>query len=362
MNSRKSCRHILSRLSGPSTQLQIKELSCQGHQKGVALILIVFIIALASIIVLNLAYSTFIGSRLNLAAERSLQAEYLLKSALNFAVVLIRADTSSEDSPDDLWYVFRNGVSIPAEWLELNEPNLTVQLEIRAEGAKLPIRELVPTQGAPSPKWLPIFTRLFKDILQFDKDEEEDRSGLCPQPNCSPEQMIANLIDYIDADNEPFDDGPYKGIEKEGLFPNKRLLRTEELASVPGFTPGRVQRLLPLISAAMFSQVNINSAPREVLLAIDSDLTDQNVEDIRAFREDKERGPFRTDSLQSQMSVIGIDQDIVTRIVSLLTERSDLFQVVAKVDYATSKYFLRALVRRDPTPGAMPYVISMELF
>lgn len=331
-------------------------------ESGVALILVIFIIALASIIVINLAYSTFIGSRLNLAAERSLQAEYLLKSAMNMAMVLIRADPSSEDSPEDIWYMFRDGAVIPEQWLGLSEPNIQVQLEIRAEGAKLPLRQLVPTQSTPDPKWLVIFSRLFKDILQFDNDEEKDTSGLCPDAHCSADQMIANLIDYIDADNEPYDNGPYKGIEKEGMFPNQQLLRVEELSAIPGFTPGRVQRLLPLVTAAQVAQVNINSAPREVLMALNTELTDQNIEDIKSFRADPKRGPFKTDQLQTQLADLNLDPEVIRQIVSLLTERSDLFQIVAKVDYATSSYFLRALIRRDATPGAMPFVSSVELF
>lgn len=339
--------------------------SSRRNERGVALILVVFIVSLATILVVNLAYSTYIGSRLNVAAQRSLQAEYLLKSALNLAMVLIQADVTPEDSPDDLWQFFKSGVAIPPEWIGLTEPNVSVQLEVRPEGCKIPLRQLVPSQGTPDLRWRRVLTQLFKDELKFDDDNEKDPTGLCPSDHCGSEQMVANLIDYMDTDSESYDDGPYRGIEKDlpkGYFPNQSLQRTEELASIPGFTPARVQKLLPLVSANRVVSVNINCAPELVVRALHPNLSDQNVQDILAFRQDAERGPFRGGGLSSQLQELSIDADVANDIVLLIQAQSDLFQVVSKVEYATSVYFLRAILQKDSAPGVLPKVVSLELF
>ena len=343
--------------------------SHRRRQTGVALILVVFIIALAGIIVVNLAHSTFISARLNSSTERGLQAEYLLKSALNLARFLIMLDTTAADRPDDPWAYFRNGIEIPPEWIGISQPNLRVKLEIRPEGAKIPLRALVSPSGMVDRKWRRVLTTLFKDVLKFDEDKEEDHTGFYPGEHFSSEQMVANLIDYIDADSESYEDPEYpgKGREKDevlqNIFPNREIMRSEELAGIPGFTPARVQKLLPLVTAQRVWKVNINAAPESVLKSLHPNITDDNVRKMVDFRENKEQGPFEDGGgLYNQLESVGLDQAVISDIASLVQGKGDLFQVIAKVDYLTSSYFLRAFVQRQSALGGLPQILSVELY
>jgi type II secretory pathway component PulK len=340
---------------------------CVGpNQAGVALILVVFVVALASVIVINLAYSTYIGARLNLAAQRSLQAEYLLKSALNLSSVLVSLTKGGDDSPQDIWAFFQNGVPIPADWLGIQEPNLKVQLEISYESSKLPINRILSGMGTVDPKWRDIILRLFK-LLQFDDDGEKDHTGRFPDVQFKSEDMIANLIDYMDADTESYEDGAMQGREKDlpkGYFPNNgRIEHIEELARIPGFTPNRVRQLRTRITVhANGGSINLNFAEKTVIQALDAGITEQDLINILEFRKDTKQGPFKSGNITPQLESLGMAEDVSNRISPLVSQSERLFQVIAKVDYDTSSYFLWAIVKPQSTPGLAPQIMSLELF
>ncbi len=348
----------------------IKDRQKRSSQKGVALILVIFIVTLASVLVIDLAYSTYIGGRINASVERSLQAEYLLKSALNLARVLIMSDTSAEDSPNDAWTLFKNGMTIPPEIIGITEENLSVELEIRSEGSKIPLRQLVPATISIAAKWRMALARLMETELKFDEDGEEDQSPYFVDQHrkFNSKQLVANLIDYQSETKQSFEQGDFKGIKgelPENSFPGVPISNTSELAAIPGFTPLRVQRLIPFVSASPASsrgKVNINLAPLAIIKALDEGITDQAATDIDAFRNDTERGPFKDGELLNQLKDI-LPEDVAERLPPLLSCSSNAFQVVAKVDYGTSSYFLRAYLSKSSGPGAaLPEIKSLELF
>ena len=337
--------------------------SLPSRDQGVALVLVVFVIALATILVVNLAYSTYIGGRLSSSSQRRLEAEYLLKSTLNLARVLIRLDVNQVDKRDDPWFFFVNGAPIPQEWLELSQPNLQLELEIRPEEAKISLSDIVRTAGA-VPGRRDILVRLFR-LLGFDDDEEVDQGILFRGRRFSAEEMAANLIDYIDSDKESYrdPDGNFKaaGVESEvpeGIFPNEGIKELTELAAIPGFTPTRVRKLLPFITTKP-TQVSINVAPPVVLKSLHGDITDQMISQIIQFRTD-ENGPFKSPGEVQPY----VGQSIYDAISVYIGKESRYFQVIAKVDYGTSVFFMRAVINKPAggVAGDLPEIKSVEMF
>jgi general secretion pathway protein K len=334
-----------------------------NDSSGVALILVISLVALASMLVVQLAYSTHLQAQLSSNIEHSLQGEFLLKSAVNFARVLLKEDQSSEDSEKDLWGMFNSGAPIPTELLDLGARGVHLQLEIRPEEAKFPLRALLQAEPL-GRKWRDAFVRLFRQ-LGFDEDKEEDQSGLFPHEVFTSEQLVAILIDYTDRDSESFDDPQFsgKGIEKnlpEGVtFPNVPLKRVGELASVPGFTPTRLRRLTPFITTFGNDRVNINFAPKTVLASLHEDLSAERADAIIAFRRDqKEPEAFTQGNLSSKLKG---DEQLVSDISPMIKADSKYFQVLAKADYGASSYFMRAFLHKG-APGALPSIRSIELF
>jgi len=349
--------------------LQSRSAVNQEHgERGVALIIVIFIVALASIIVINLAYSTDMAGRINAMTERSLQAEYLLKSATSVARVLIKEDTSAEDGPQDIWAKFSEGQPVPPEVLGINEPNLRAYLEIRPEDAKMRVNQILPNStGQPDQRWRGVFVRLFRS-LGFDDDQKEvDTWGPRIGEHTDAEGLVGRLIDYMDADTESYSPG---GIESElpsdQPFPNKGITRLSELSQIPGFTPNRVRRLTPFMTAYGAGRVNINFAPALVIQALSEGITEDMAQRIISFRESEE-GPFQFSTLkQSMTDIVGdevYENQSQTGISSLITPGSDqtYYQVLAKVDYGTATFFMRSILRRQGT-GNLPILHSVELF
>lgn len=332
-------------------------------ERAVALVLALFIVVLASVLVVTMTYSTHLGSRLGAMAERSFEAEYLLKSAVNLARVLIKEDKTSEDSLQDLWGEFSGGVVVPPDILGVTTPNLTVSLEIRPEESKIPLRALVPTSDTADPKWRDLLLRLFRR-LGFDEDNEEDHTGLFPGRVFTAAELVAALIDYMDADSESYspEDDFASGCEGDlppNTFANQRVARVGELSTIPGFTPMRLRKLSPFITVfSVSNKINVNLAPRLILEVLHPDIGTDQIDRIIEYRQGKE-GPFTEQSFGSVLSeMIGSPWNAVS---SMLTMRGNWFQVLAKVDYGNSTYFMRAYLSKS-SPGELPEIRSVELF
>ncbi len=337
-------------------------------ERGVALILVTFIIALASILVINLAYSTTLGSRQSANIQRSTQDEYLLKSAVNFARVLIKEDKTSEDSPKDTWGTFINGVAVPPQLLGISDNNIHLELEIRPEDSKMPIGALLPPGfSTPDAKWRQAFTALFQNPpLDFDNDKEVDQTGIFQGRHFKCNELVGNLIDYMDPDTNPTTDG-IEGDPNlpDDIFPNASIKRIGELAAIPGFSPTRVRRIIPYVSAVgaiggNINRVNINLAPSLVIKALSESIDDAMVTQILEFRASQD-GPFTEQNYISKLTEILGDSNLVSYISPMIAVRSRWYQVIAKVDYGTAIYFMRAYLVKQ-TQGELPDIQSVELF
>jgi type II secretory pathway component PulK len=314
-------------------------------------------------LVLNLAYSTFMGSRINVMVEHSTQAEYFLKSAVNFARVLIKEDVTAEDGFQDIWGKFSNGAPVPLELLGIQQPNMRIELEIRPEESKVPLRTLVPIAGGePDLKWRGVLARLFHN-LGFDDDQEEDQTGYFQGRHFTSEELVANLIDYMDQDKESYSPGDFaSGIEAElpeDTFPNARINRVGELKVIPGFTPARIRKLEPLVTVFGNSRINMNLAPAVVIKSLSEDINDQEIESITAFRKSEE-GPFTFENQKEKLGEM-IGESLYDRINTMISVESRWFQVLAKVDYGTSTYFMRAFLSKEAS-GELPQIRSVEIF
>jgi len=344
-----------------------------GSESGIALIIVLFVITLCTILVVNLTQSTYRDSRLNNASVKRLQAEYLLKSTINFARILIAQDASPDvDAPLDLWAQFSKGQAIPVpELLGINEPGLNIEIEIQAEDHKLPIRALIsgdgPTGvvGENEKKWRDTTVRLFRS-LGFDDDiKEVDHTKTLPGKHLNSEEMVSMLIDYMDYDSESYADPDFaQGFEDNfppNFFQNSRLKRVGELVTVPGFTPARMRKLSPLITVFENSRININLAPPIILEALHLDIGKPEIQNIIQLRDSDE--PFSNQNLDAALTAI-VGADVKQQIATMIKVNSGWFQILAKVDYGTTTYFMRTFVSRNLSSeaGALPLIKSIEMF
>ncbi len=336
-------------------------------QRGVALILVIFIVTLASVLVINLAYSTYLGSRVSAGAQRAVQAEYLLKSTLSLAQILVAARNPNFDSTQDFWAMFYEGVPIPIEYLGVNQPNLRLSLEIRPEDVNLNLHKLYDKTRSPAQtqKWIGIFTSFFK-AMGFDDDfDETDQSGLFPKKHFKSQELAISLIEYQDEDTQSYPNGGYEGDVKDAkdIFANTYIKSLTELSRIPGFTPTRVNKILPYITVNGIGDIHLNfvtglkGLDPTVLQAIDPSITSTMIQQLHDIAVSKQ--PFES-GVDSKFTSI-IPRNLVDGVN--FTASSKNFQVIAEADYGTSRYFLRAHLIKDPNGATnLPKVSSVELF
>ena len=294
--------------------------------------------------------------------ERQLQAEYILKSLVNFSQVVLQYDDNRSDSyQEDVWGQFALNPRIPNEYLGLQDLNSEIYLEIIPRNSKLSVARLARVNCSSSEDdsknpFAESFENLFQ-ILGFDNDlDEEETSGEFQGRSFKSVDLVGNIIDWQDRNNDSCDDGNYFGIESsvdKDSIPNREFTFIAQLDAVPGVTARRLHALAPFVATygpreGSVQNVNINTATDTVLRAIG---LDQEIQDIRL--EIETSGP-----LSSVPEELIPDQ----RIRDMLTYQSYNFDVYGKVKYGLERaYYMKGRVKKG-FRGRPSEVISATYF
>lgn len=290
----------LSTLAVAPTLTASAGLSVRKDERGFALILSIFVVSLMSILVLDFAKETIAFQQQSRAYTEKLQADLILKSTLNVARLLLELPKLQVEGSGQVRTVQEDWLGEP--WaLVASLPSLPLpgspRLSIVDESGKLDLNAIVeagPTGnpgnpvGAASPNsasdvnnlevWKTAVAELFR-ILGFSSEEysDTDYRTLGNRAYAS-DQQVAVIHDWIDSDRTTFSSAGFPGEGVESSLPrewfyNRPLYAVSELAMVPGITLERLARIAPFVRASLnnsfsLTRVNVNTAPRAVLLAL----------------------------------------------------------------------------------------------
>ncbi|MFA7062412.1 MAG: type II secretion system minor pseudopilin GspK, partial [Pedobacter sp.] len=175
--------------------------------------------------------------------------------------------------------------SLSDKWaapFKLDDETGSIEITATDESGKINLNGLVPTNSnVPEPITLAVLTRL-GERLQI------------------PVECWSALADWLDSDDLPLTGGGaetsyYKSMKPPYSAPNAKLTTLAELSLVKGFTPEIIASLRPFVTIygpeGGVSQVNINTAPKEVLAALDDRIDDRMAERIL---EERRLKPFTT--------------------------------------------------------------------
>ncbi len=236
-----------------------------SRQRGVALITALLVVALA------VTAATAMATRLHVDVRRTgnllhgEQAYAYALSAESWAYIILREDArnSKHAALDEAWATALPPISV--------EGGLVTGRVTDLQG-RFNVNNLVDASGAPNTDEVEYFKRLLT-VLDLDPG------------------LSAALLDWIDeniiatfpggAEDEIYLllDPPYRAA-------NRPLVSISELLLVQGFTDEVVAALAPhVVALPKATEINVNTATPEVLLALDPKLTEQNVEMLVAERE-----------------------------------------------------------------------------
>jgi general secretion pathway protein K len=255
-------------------------------KRGIALLLVLTVIAVLSAVVVEFAYTTRVSVRLGTSYRDFVIAESIARSGIEIAKKLliqdINSDRSSGDMSDfrvnpeelmgdeELW----SQTGILAEMFEPFETGRLI-LKIDDEGGKFNLNMLVGMDGSRDEKMVQLAVKLFKNM------------GVE-----SPEDLVDSIVDWIDADTfGEYEDGAknaqMESITELGLLPGMDYLRYTQVVGVAPDMPV-FSKFLTVYPQRRYEQgakvinwtVNVNTAPKEVLMTIVKDCDDSCGESI----------------------------------------------------------------------------------
>jgi general secretion pathway protein K len=287
-------------------------------QRGIALITVLLVVALASLTATSLASMTQFGLRRSSLLQQEQQARLYLHGAEQWAAQILNRDRG--DGPVD---------HLDEDWARTLPP-------LPVEGGQVSGR-LSDLQG-----------RFNLNSLIIGETVDEARLAVLERllDQLGLNRGIALAIaDWIDADREPrFPDGAedsdYLTRNPAYLAANRPLTSVSELLLIRGVDGAVHARLAPLVSALPRpTPINVNTAPVEVLAALDSGL-DQSA----AMRLDQARREQPFASVDEFIASTGLVELDIPQ--GLLTTGSDFFLLEAEAGIGDASARLHSLLYR----------------
>lgn len=171
-----------------------------------------------------------------------------------------------------------------------------------------------------------------------------------------PTSLLNAFVDWVDADDRVTEGGGaedayYLAQAVPGLAANAPVRRTAELLAVRGASTPTLARLLPFVVALDApTQINVNTAPPEVLMAAISGLDAAGAAALVASRTKTPFGTVADFRSRLPSAALGVDETI-------LSVKSDWFVVSIEARQGDTMAHARALLKRSSAAGAWPSVV-----
>lgn len=294
-------------------------------ERGLALLLVLLVIALLVAMVVEFDYKTRIDLRAAGNLRDGLQATYLAKAGIAAAQAILKDDQKRNLSTTNLTAIW----AMPLPPLPLGEG--TVSVQITDEASKFNINNLVskgiPHQVVPSSV---NEARILFELVQVD-------------PN-----LVDAIIDWMDTDNEPTgslgaEEDYYQSLPKPYHCKNNTMDLLSELHLIRGITDEVYKKISPYLTVSSTGPTNINTADQVVLQAL---LLDETL-----AKKLMENRPFGSVTGLSSLFGPEIYSSVVLPLMNpqfpLLTVKSDIFSVEAQGRAHDIEKTVRALLQRQ---------------
>lgn len=249
------------------------------NQRGIALILVLLMVSVITALTIQLNRSQ--RSEIYEAANLSdgIRLRYVAQSAFYAGEAILLTDKNSFDALTEDW--------AKTEMLALKSEglfdNASFRLQIEDEGGKIPINRLISGNG---------YNTQIRDLLlrlltgpSFHKSQRQA------------EEVVDAIKDWIDADDEVTGNGAegayYAGLDRPYAAKNASLDCIEELLMVKGvsrelfYGTRETAGLVQCLTVFGDGKININTAPKAVLRAFSTEMTDEAVNRLDQYRRDE---------------------------------------------------------------------------
>ena len=240
----------------------------RGMQRGVAVVMAVLVVALATSAATYMLWQQSLWLRQVENLTRRAQADVIARAAASWAATILAEDDPASDHLGELWA--RRMPPFPAEQAQV------VGAMVDEQG-KFNVNNLA-REGGVAPHEFLAFQRLLA-ALQL------------------PAGLAEAVVDWLDPDGEVMqpngaEDPYYLALDPPYRTAGRRVVDLGELARVRGFSAEILARLAPFVTALPEeTPVNVNTAPVQVLQALVPGLSAEEMARVVAQRKTK---PFQS--------------------------------------------------------------------
>jgi general secretion pathway protein K len=307
--------------------------SGSNRERGVALITAVLMVALATMLAVDVGYRGFLDQRRTGTLFALDQGYEIALGAEAWAADFLKKDMqeSQTDHLGETWA--RPLPPLPIE-------GGTVEGRLEDMQGRFNLNNLVHTDGTPNPAAVKQLERILA-MLEI-------------EPN-----WATAMADWVDQDTQPgFPDGAedtvYTGMDPPHLTANMPITRVSELLVLPGFGPERYAKLKPFVSALpVGTPLNVCTASGVVLDSLSEDAREfsLNPEDLGNRRKNV---CFPT--LEELRGSLG--DAAYNELKNSLTESSAYFRATVWVTIGTTQFTLYSLLARGGAGSVRPALRS----
>ncbi|QXE89421.1 type II secretion system minor pseudopilin GspK [Geomonas subterranea] len=246
-------------------------------ERGFALVIALIVTTLLVALLAEFVNEVYVDTSHSHNFVASQQAGVLAESGVTGGIKLLQLSSTLRTGGEQC-------SSLLEPWAQprtIDVENGTVSIAIEEESGKLDLNAATSQTGTPDPFQKDALLRLF-DNLKLSRD------------------LYDPLADWVDTDDTPRPNGAeknyYGALKTPLLVHNDKLDTLEELALVKGYTPEVLAKLRGLVTvygvangtSASAALININTAPKEVLMSLDDSLmTGDQVAQILEYRKTK---------------------------------------------------------------------------
>ncbi len=289
------------------------------NESGFALILTLVVTALMVAVVVEMIHQVYVDTSLSRGFRDGQQASILAESGVTGAKALLASNAANP-------VVISKLLAAP---YKIEDEAGSLEITLNDESGKININFLVKSGGEYEQFTQEALQRLGKRLKIQD-------------------DVWSSVADWIDSNDMPRSGGAessyYRTLKPPYSARNGKLLSLAELSLVKGVTPEMLGRLRPFLTtysgqaASPTQTININTAPREVLAALDKDIDDRMVERIL---EERRLQAFKDGEL-SRVPGMGT---IATGLGGRITYKADLFRITSVARVKDSARTVEAVVR-----------------
>lgn len=305
------------------------------NNRGFALVLTLIMTTLMVVVVSELIHQVYVDVSLSRGFRDGQQASLLAESGVTGAIKLLQFSLQNKE-----YTALTDSFALPNKF---EDETGTIEVTIQDENGKINLNNLVQPNGEIEPN---IFSML-------------KRLGLLQK---IPDDAWNALADWIDTDDIPrpnaAENSYYSSLKVPYACHNANVLSLSELSLVRGITAEMVANLKPFVTiynaqaGAPISLININTAPKEVLMALDEGIDARLAERIM---EERKIQPFKNTGALSRISGA---EAISQRLVGKTSVKSSLFRIVSIARVKESARAVEAVLRM--VGGGIPEIVSWQ--